>query len=266
MSEPVAQAPKFRVFSVLGQSFSVLFRNIVPFGIISLVFSSPGYIFYQFTDPFDFLIKPQVPFIIASIPSVFVMAVFASGVCRILARPDLNNFRSSIHGVWIGFPALGIVVIMAIVWAYLGVGILAFFPEFDHPLLGHIPVEIHVVIFILIAILACLFWVILPVAVLERRFLSSFGRSAFLSKGYRWRILVIAILLVLFSPVFRSVIGLGSAELADMFESYAPVAAIDWIVSAFLSAFSAVVVAVSYHRLRLVKDGMPAHEIEAALD
>ena len=108
MSEPVAQAPKFRVFSVLGQSFSVLFRNIVPFGIISLVFSSPGYIFYQFTDPFDFLIKPQVPFIIASIPSVFVMAVFASGVCRILARPDLIIFDLQFMACGLAFPRLGL--------------------------------------------------------------------------------------------------------------------------------------------------------------
>ncbi len=52
MSERVAQVPEFRVFSVLGQSFAILFRNIHPFGVIALLFTALAFIYYQYvSDP-----------------------------------------------------------------------------------------------------------------------------------------------------------------------------------------------------------------------
>ena len=52
MSERAAEVPEFRVFSVLGWSFAILFRNILPFGIIVLLFTAPAFIYYQYVaDP-----------------------------------------------------------------------------------------------------------------------------------------------------------------------------------------------------------------------
>ncbi len=52
MSERAAQVLEFRVLSVLGQSFAILFRNILPFGVIALLFTAPAFIYYQYVaDP-----------------------------------------------------------------------------------------------------------------------------------------------------------------------------------------------------------------------
>ena len=50
MSEPSVQLARFRVFNVLGESFSILFRNIVPFMLISILIMSPTYIYVYVSD------------------------------------------------------------------------------------------------------------------------------------------------------------------------------------------------------------------------
>jgi hypothetical protein len=51
MSDALIQTPEFRVFSVLRQSFSILIRNFVPFGLTSILILSPAYIFLYVSDP-----------------------------------------------------------------------------------------------------------------------------------------------------------------------------------------------------------------------
>lgn len=266
MSEPVASGPKFRVFSVLGQSFAILFRNIVPFGIFSIIFSSPGFIFFQVAGPMVYFREPYIPLVVGSISSFLAMTVLVSGVFECLTGRTGEIYRSLFRGIWKAFRALGIVILVSIGSILFGALILVLELDISAGYLFEIPTAVFVVIAILMPVLAILFWVILPVAVLERRFMSSFRRSVTLSKGNRLRIVAIAILLIYFSRIFRSIVQMGAEELATQFASYTAIPVIGWIVSAFLSALSAVVVTVSYYRLRAVRDGPDEHDITAEFD
>lgn len=120
--------------------------------------------------------------------------------------------------------------------------------------------------FAFIGILACFFWVIVPVAVLEGRFLSSFRRSYILTKGHRWRIFGLVILLIAFARLIYWASGVIAAQATILDQSYTPAIMISWAATSFVTAFSAVVITVSYYRLRLLKDGVPEGGIKAAFD
>lgn len=266
MSEPVASGPKFRVFSVLGESFAILLRNIVPFGIFSIIFTSPGFIFLQVADPWDYFREPYIPLAVTSISWSLVTTVLVSTIYQRLTSRTGEIYRSLLRGIWEIFPALGIVIMLSIGSFMFGALILVLVLDIGAGYLFEIPTAVFVAIAILVPVFVIFFWVILPVAVLERRFLSSFRRSVVLSKGNRLRILAIAILLILFSWICRFVVSPGAEELATQFESYTPIPVIDWIVTAFLSAFSAVVITVSYHRLRAARDGPDTRDVAAVFD
>ena len=51
MTEPAVSASEFRVGSVLGRGFSILLKNIVPFGLLAVLVMSPPYIYALAVDP-----------------------------------------------------------------------------------------------------------------------------------------------------------------------------------------------------------------------
>ena len=170
------------------------------------------------------------------------------------------------RGVKALFPALGIVIITAIVWWLHGALLAAIFGGFGNFTVVEPWLPVFVAMMVVFAILAFFFWEILPVAVLERRFLSSFGRCLFLTKGSRWRILGLAILLFLFAKLVHWLATLVTIQLFMMFDSFTPIIIFSWVVSIFLTAYSAVVITVSYHRLRAVRDGPDERDIAAVFD
>ena len=114
-----------------------------------------------------------------------------------------------------------------------------------------------------------LLWVAVPAAVVERHgVLASLSRSLELTKGSRWKILVIFLLLgswVLVVALFFGVIltsELGSAVGAG---SNLVILA-GFIVTVFYTVLWAVLSAVSYHDLRVVKEGIETKDIAAAFD
>jgi uncharacterized membrane protein len=117
-------------------------------------------------------------------------------------------------------------------------------------------------------------WVAVPAAVIERNGLSALPRSAALTKGYRWRIF--GLLLVLFFILFvlslpigaiggvlvlMAMSGDGSVDVVITI-----IMALNWIVASFTGAFSAVVYAVSYHDLRVAKEGADTQQIASVFD
>ena len=88
----------------------------------------------------------------------------------------------------------------------------------------------------------------MPAATLEGRFIPSYSRSLFLSKGYRGAQFVI-VLLVIFLHVAGQFLAGGIAS------NYHDLVLINWIVTALVMSMSAVVVAVCYCRLRAVREG-----------
>lgn len=260
MSEQIGQIPKFRVFSILGQSFSIMFRNIVPFGLISIFVMSPTYIYLYVSDPYTLVEDPvfMATGLIEIILSYFVTAVLVFGVFQSLRGQPVSIYQSLLRGLWVIFPVIGVVIIMALIWAAMG-GI-AFGAAFA--LSGAGTAIIMVLIGILAIYVTCVLWVVVPTAVVEGHVLSSFGRSMFLTKGNRWRVLGLLILV----GIISGIVGQIAASIGEAIGTHSSVVLLTWAATAATSAFGAVVVTVAYYRLCRVKDGVPEDEIAAVFD
>ena len=250
---------EFRAGRVVARSFSTLFRNIVPFGLLALVLTSPTYVYAILTDSGDIMVddveitaEPFVLGIIEILLTYLVTAALVYGTIR-----DLRNNRASVgecfsKGISLMFPVLGVAIVSSIL---TGLATLAF-----------------VIPGIIVGIML---WVAVPVAVVERRGLGSLGRSAELTKGYRWRILVL--FLIVFAVIFGVALLMGVATAAITMTgmdnggdidatSLMGLLAIEWVFSAFISALMAVIAAVSYHDLRVAKEGADTSQIASVFD
>ncbi|MEM1065213.1 MAG: hypothetical protein AAGJ74_06905 [Pseudomonadota bacterium] len=114
------------------------------------------------------------------------------------------------------------------------------------------------------------FYVMPPVAVIERGGFGSLGRSAALTKEYRWPIVGLFILIMILTMVVQVVatflvgvlIAMGGASLAG------PVlAAIAFaVISGISYAFGGIAIALVYARLREIKEGVNVDHIASVFD
>ncbi len=114
-----------------------------------------------------------------------------------------------------------------------------------------------------LAILYAMWFVAVAACVVDRRWpFSALGRSAQLTKGHRWRIFGLILLLFVVSMIVSIVIELLLSPLGNMIVSFA--GSLAW--SAIWGAFYAIVVAVSYHDLCVAKEGMDIEQIASVFD
>lgn len=264
---------EFRAGRAVSRTFSVFFRNFLPFALIALVLTSPTYIYTILTLPVDWTEAVDMPmmgvgqivvWIVAILLYFLVTAALVYGTLQ-----DLRGEKASIgecfsQGLGRMFPVLGIALV-----TYLAI--------FLATLVLVIP-GIYV---------AVMLWVTIPVAVVERRGIGSLGRSADLTRGYRWRIVGALLIYLLIAIGISMLFGIVSAGLmfgtmgADMFSSdvesteqilsgmgptMVAILAIDWVSSALISMFGAILVAVSYHDMRVAKEGVDTDQIAAVFD
>jgi hypothetical protein len=112
-------------------------------------------------------------------------------------------------------------------------------------------------------ILYTMWFVSVAACVVDRRWpFSALGRSAQLTKGYRWRIFGLILLMFIVSIIASVVIELLLTPFGNIIVSF--LASLAW--SAIWGAFYAIVVAVSYHDLRVAKEGMDIEQIAAVFD
>lgn len=114
-------------------------------------------------------------------------------------------------------------------------------------------------------------WVAIPVAVVERPgVMASLSRSRALTKGYRWPlfglILILVILGGIISAIAGGIVGLGGFFATGEATSPFVLLAINVVVQGFSGALIAVASAVAYHDLRIAKEGVSAEQIAAVFD
>jgi len=257
MADISASGMEFRTGSVIARSFSIFFRNIIPFGLLALVLTSPTYVYVILTrssesaefSEFEMLTGggAVVIFIAELLLGYLVMAALVYGTILDLRGHKVSVGECFSQGLARMFPVMGIAILTGIL---TGLAFMAF-----------------VIPGIIIGIML---WVAIPVAVVERRGIDSLGRSSQLTKGYKWRIFFA--LIILFAIIFGAgaitgVISYGIIESAgDTGGAFAGILVIDWISSALISMFVAIVYAVSYHDLRVTKEGVDSEQIAAVFD
>jgi len=253
-----AGAVRFSIGNVLGTSFAVIGRNIVPFLLLAIVISIPSIIINRMVgvDPqvYQEQINQQQTLYFASYSSpgswfsLLVSIVTSSLVTAALVYgtfQDLRGQRAAIGDlVGRGFSSLIPVVLAAIAYSLLLI-------------VGTILLVVPGVM------LATALWVYVPVIVVEKTGVgASFTRSRALTKGHRWAILglYLIVLAVVFAAQFVLTLVLH-VSLAALAYHWAAIP-----IQIFYLVFIAVMSAVGYNYLRAEKEGISVAEIAKVFD
>ncbi len=239
-------ANEFRVGEVFARSFRILFANLLPFITISFIVTAPvsayevweAYVVDSGGQPSPFAgLGMQI---LGIILGPLATAAITYGVFQQL-RGQHASFGQCLA---VGFRRMFPVLVVAI-----GVGLAI--------ALGIIALIVPGLI------LMTMYWVAIPVAVVERTGVNgSTTRSAFLTKGSRWRILGLALLMILVQLGFGFVLGF----IAGMTQSLMVVAVVGAVVAVFVTAWQASAQAVSYYVLRSVKEMIDVDQIASVFD
>jgi hypothetical protein len=275
MAVASASNPEFRIGEVIGQSFQTTIRNIIPFGVLAVLaivvivvwFFIVGAIFGVSMPMGPGAMQPgaEMPsigagFVIGMILAALVAVAIYLGLMAAITYGTVQDLRE--QPVSIGSllqsavilipPVIGTLIVL------LGVFLLAMIVAV---ILNFIPILGMIASLVMFAFLYIVFWVVIPVAVVERPGpIASLRRSIELTKGNRWRILGVVLLVFL--------ISIGITIISVIFAFLGPVIGgiVQAVLNAGLAIFSAVLIAVGYYRLRAAKEGIGIADIAKVFD
>lgn len=272
-------AVEFRVGSVLSRSIWVLRRNAVVFGALAMLFTWPSLFVSgetgQDQSPGSALVVSSTgdigglgtTAIVAVVVAVmlFVLILYMLASCT-MVYGTFQVLRNRPVGVGDcirrGLPAVPRVIGIAIlsVLAFLLVGGLLALPGFlilsGSSMIGFVWMFAAFLIPGLMIYTAL--WVAVPAAVVERTSVAdSMRRSTNLTKGCRWRVFGVLLVLAVLNLVAETVISLpfDTAGIAYSIVGFA--------VTAFFTAWSAVAATVAYYDLRSEREGIGIDDIAA---
>jgi hypothetical protein len=146
----------------------------------------------------------------------------------------------------------------------IGVALRRFLPVLGVAICFVLAIAVGFVLLIVPALMfAAMFFVATPVCVVERLGpLASMTRSRDLTRGHRWKVFGVVVLLTVINIVVASVLKLGLVALAG------PVLAVTGLLiwGALYGAYSALIAVVSYRDLRVAKEGIDTEQIAAVFD
>jgi hypothetical protein len=252
------RAAQFSISNVLGTSFAVIARNAVAFLLIAIVISIPSIVISRLVgvDPavYESQINQQNVLYYSNVStlggllSILVGLITSSLVTAALVYGTFQDLRGQKANLG-DLLSRGFGSLLPVVFAAIAFGILV--------ILGFVLLIVPGII------LAVALWVYVPAIVVEKASVgASFKRSRELTKGHRWSILVLYIIVlaavVAVEWVASSVLGLSLAALAY-----------HWVaipIQILYAVFIAVMSAVGYYYLRADKEGIAIGEIASVFD
>ena len=249
--DSAAAGREFRVGRVLSRGFSILFRNLVPFCLLSGSIMLPFIFLPMLIDDQPANEEIGWPVFVMVVGVVVIVMVFVTMYYLVNAVvvygtvQDLRGRRVSLgdcirRGMGQIVPIIGVATVA-------GLAIIAGF------------VALIIPGFIVMTML----WVVIPVAVLERSgVMACLRRSAELTKGYRWRIFGIIFIVGTMQNIADKI---GELVLSGT-ENLVVTVLVTLVPFAFFTALAAVVSAVGYNDLRVVKEGTDIEQIAAVFD
>jgi hypothetical protein len=247
MANVYAGAPaapgEFRVGQVLNRSFTLLSRNFLIFFVVTTVAALPNVLITENTGR-DVSGATAgwlgLSFILTIILQMLSQAVVLYGAFQDMRGRPVNLGEALRAAFGRLLPIIGVAICVSI-GVFLG-SLLLLVPGL---------------------ILMTMWYVATPVCVVEQKGpLASMGRSSELTKGHRWKIFGM-ILLVVFGGAIASAIVLGLLSLSG---SSVLVALVSLVWNGVWGAFYATFVVVTYHDLRVAKEGVDVHQIASVFD
>jgi hypothetical protein len=238
LAAPVELPDELRVGGIFGRGFNILSKNFLPFALLTGLATLPNLLIAIL----GVNAKTHLGWWVLSLILGFILQLLAQGFVLHAAFQDMLN-RHVRAGE-------SLAVALARFFPILGVGFCVGFAGGFGLLLLIVP-----------GIIWFVMWsVTVPACVVERLGpIESMRRSTALTKGHRWKIFGISVLLVVFNAiclvVLRLVLLAASGVAASTVGS--------WIWSAIFTAFSAIVTTIIYHDLRVIKEGVDTEQIAA---
>jgi hypothetical protein len=249
---------EFRLGHVFSQTWSVFSRNFLTFVLVTAIASLPNLLMPQQEAgappevAFQNLGLSVVLFLLLLVLGTVGQAVVLYGAFQVMRGRPIDLVESAKIGLRRFFPIVGLAISMAVA------------------------LMVATVFLIVPGVILYLMWfVATPVCVVEQLGpFASMGRSRELTRGHRWKIL--GMLLLLFIPamivgaiiaaVVFSLVGVDGivAVSSALSTTVAQVAGLIW--SAIWTAFFAILVVVAYHDLRVAKEGIDTEQIAAVFE
>jgi hypothetical protein len=234
----------FRVGHVVGRSWSVLWRNFPKFLLVSAVAAMPEAARDTVGDPFHVLQIVGLKLegfgtLLGHVLTTLSEAAVLYGAFQDMGGQRVDLVESLRVGLRRFFPVLGVAIATTI--------------------LGYLGLFVFVVPGLMFFALA---FVAIPACVVERRgVFASIGRSADLTRGHRWKIFALMLLC--------SVSQIVAASLLDNLSTITGVgpAFVGYLVwNGAWGAFYAICAVVTYHDLRVAREGVDTAQIAAVFE
>jgi hypothetical protein len=230
---------------VLSRAWTVFTNNFVIFFITTLVVSLPNLLIETAStpsaaaNPSAVLWKVGIAFPLALILNTIGEAVIVYGAFQDLRGHPVRLNDALMKGLARFFPIIGLAIVSSI------------------------GIAVGMLLLIVPGIILAIMWsVALPVCVLEQLGpISSLGRSSDLTKGHRWKILGVIILLVIGNVLGAFLLGLLLAPVGFM---VTVIGSLVW--TALWTAYYNSVLVMIYHDLRVSKEGVDVEQIAAVFD
>jgi len=225
----------FTVGGVLRRTFPIWFRNIIPFTILSAVVYSPLLLYHALAGEKQGLGQRALVSIASNAFPLILTGAIVYGVFEQVRGQQAGFFKCLRVGLTRLIPVLGVAIVVAVL---VGIGTLLFF----------IPG----------IILQLMFWVAVPVAVVERLGVgASMKRSMQLTAGERGTIFVINLVLGVLFIVVTLLVAMALAS------GDARAGILILLATVPFGALTSVANAVGYHDLRVAKEGVGIEDLVA---
>jgi hypothetical protein len=234
----------FRVGQVISRSFTLLFRHFLTFFIVTLIAFSPLLLLRQGsataeTDPVQALITLGLGFVLLMVLSMFSSAIILHGTFQDMRNRPVNLLES------------------------LKVAFRRFLPLLVLAMLESVLMVLGLILLIVPGLILYTMWLVAVAACVVERTgpWRSLRRSQELTKGHRWKIFGLFLLLILLSlinPLLQLALTAAAGATAGAIGNA--------IWTAIGSAFSSVVIAVTYYDLRVAKEGIDIEQIASVFD
>ena len=235
----------FRAGDVFNRTVSIFSRNLLPFGMVSAIAYLPSALALSPDSKTAVLASGNGGWIAVGFIATLVLNVLSQAIVLYGAFEDMRglpvNLGESIKvGLRRFFPVLGVAICVPLLAGLAA--ILLVFPG--------------------LMVMTMLF-VAVPACVVERLGpFKSMGRSAWLTKGHRWKIFGLLFLIWLVSLMVGGAVGLTGAMVAGQYGLLGA----QFIIQTVFGAFEAILVIVIYRDLRVAKEGIGTEQIAAVFD
>ena len=248
--------------NVLSRSISILFANIIPFSIVGALFLLP-IVLYSAYFTMDLMENTKAAMendeaaianTVAAMEGIWVQGIIISlltvalafMVQSVITFGTIQNLRG--QKLDIG--------------AACGRAISILLPVIVMSLLITIGIGFGMMLLIVPGIILAMMWyVAVPAMVVEKAgIFGSMARSRALTKGNRWHVFGIALILLVINIAVGLLVGLFLEDISMVS------VIVEFVYTVFLTVYGAVVAAVVYHDLRVAHEGVDTDQIASVFD